>query len=226
MNSLYIVIKNIILRNYYYLSCNVRFGSGVILSRNCVFQGFNYVGHKSEVGFSCLGTASYIANNSKILYANVGNFCSIGDNVKTYMGRHPVSEMISSHPGFYNGSNPTTLSFPCQVDFEQHKFVSEKFVVDIGNDVWIGSNVLIMDGISIGDGAIIAAGSIVTKDVMPFEVVGGVPAKHIKFRFDFETRETILKSKWWQWDLKEIETKKMYFKDVNLFVKYASKQND
>ena len=226
MLSVKTLIKNLILRYYYQLSSKVQFGSGVKLSRNCFFQGFNYVGDQTEVGFSSMGTASYIANNSRILYAKIGNFCSIGDNVRTFFGRHPVSEMISSHPGFYNEFNPTTLYFHSDVDFEQHKFAIDNFVVNIGNDVWIGSNVLIMDGISIGDGAIIAAGSIVTKDVVPFEVVGGVPAKHIKYRFDVKSREIILKSKWWYWDLNEIVAKKKYFCDVDHFVGYYLSKND
>ena len=226
MLSVKTLIKNLILRYYYLLSSKVQFGSGVKLSRNCFFQGFNYVGDQTEVGFSSLGTASYIANNSKILYAKIGKFCSIGDNVRTYLGRHPVNEMISSHPVFYNKLNPTTLNFCTDLDFEQHKFVCDNYVVNIGNDVWIGSNVLIMDGISIGDGAIIAAGSVITKDVLQFEVVGGVPAKHIKFRFGLKSQEIILKSNWWNWDLKEIDAKKEDFIDVDRFIENCLSRYD
>jgi len=72
----------------------------------------------------------------------------------------------------------------------------------IGNDVWIGSGVIIMDGIRIGDGAIVASGAVVTKDVAPYTIIGGVPAKVIKSRFPPETVEALMRIKWWNWDEK------------------------
>ena len=200
----------------------VNFGRDVLLNKDCTFGGYNYVGNKSEVSHSELGFGSYVANNTKILYTKVGRYCSIGDNVRTYLGRHPLSEMISTHPAFYGKSNPTGLFIDVESSFDEHIFVNDKFVVDIGNDVWIGNNVSIMDGISIGDGAVIATGAVVTKDVRAYEVVGGVPARHIKFRYDEQQKEILLNTKWWDWDLAKIIKYKEYFKNVNYFVEYAS----
>lgn len=86
---------------------------------------------------------------------------------------------------------------------------SSKYVVKIGNDVWIGNNVMIMDGVTIGDGAIIAAGSIVTKDVEPYVVCAGIPAKAIKSRFDKDKVDKLLELRWWdkspEWIKKNID---------------------
>ena len=83
-------------------------------------------------------------------------------------------------------------------------------MVNIGNDVWIGEKAIILDGVTIGNGAVIAAGAVVTKDVQPYSIVGGVPAKHIKFRFDEETRCIIEQSCWWdnteEWFIRNADT--------------------
>ena len=203
----------------------VRFGLKVILSKDCVFKGYNYVGNNSEFGFSQLGTGSYIANNSQIRYTKIGNFCSIGDNVRTYVGRHPVGKHVSSHPCFYNEKNPSSLNTLSQFEFNEHIYLSEDIVVNIGNDVWIGNNVLIMDGITVGDGAVIAAGSIVTKDVMPYEVVGGIPARYIKHRFQPKSRELLMSVQWWNWELEKIITNKRYFEDIDYFTDYFTRND-
>ena len=91
--------------------------------------------------------------------------------------------------------------------------------VNIGNDVWIGANVIILPGVTISDGAIIAAGAVVNKDVKPFEIVGGVPAKTIKYRFDEDIINKLLKIKWWNWSLKEIEDNIEFFYDIDGFIR-------
>ena len=75
----------------------------------------------------------------------------------------------------------------------------------IGNDVWIGSNVIILPGVKVGDGAILSAGAVVSKNVEPYSIVGGVPAKHIKYRFPKAMREAFLRIKWWDWPVEKIK---------------------
>ena len=90
--------------------------------------------------------------------------------------------------------------------------------VSIGHDVWIGERAIIIDGLTIGTGAIIAAGAVVVKDVEPYSIVGGVPAKHIRFRFEEEVRTKLLNSKWWDKSEEYLSEHYADFLDVNSFL--------
>jgi len=138
-----------------------------------------------------IGEFTYI-NNAKIHNATIGKFCSIANGVNIGIGIHPTNEFISTHPAFFSKNNSGAL-----VSFTNENLYTEFKHITIGNDVWIGLNAILLDGIKIGDGAIIAAGAVVTKDVEPYSIVGGIPAKHIKYRFTKERRETLLSFQWW-----------------------------
>lgn len=147
-----------------------------------------------------LGRYSYIGANCS-LNANVGSFCSIADNVKTVEGTHPL-HFVSSSPAFYSIERQCGGSLVDNNLFNDITFLDTEPPVacKIENDVWIGENVLIKGGVTIGTGACIAMGSVVVKDVPPYAVVGGVPAKIIKMRFDSDTISKMLDSKWWEKD--------------------------
>lgn len=124
---------------------------------------------------------------------NIGNFCSIAGNVNIYLGGNHRTDWITTYPfGHINKQIFNT--------FSGIGHPATKGDVNIGNDVWIGNNVTIMSGIKIGDGAVIAANSHVVKDVEPYSIVGGNPAKHIKYRFNEEQIQKLLHIKWWFWD--------------------------
>ena len=106
---------------------------------------------------------------------------------------------MSSHPIFYS------IACQSQITFADKSYFKENSHTNIGNDVWIGTRSIINDGITIGDGAIIAAGSVVTKDVAPYAVVGGVPAKIIRYRFNDEDIEFLKKISWWNNDINWIK---------------------
>ncbi len=134
---------------------------------------------------------SYIGYNTNIYNASIGKFCSISKDVCIGLPSHPT-KFISTSPLFVNIQNGTGYSWA-----KQDLFNSVPGKVLIGNDVWIGMKSTIMGGITIGNGAIIAAHSVVTKDVPPYAIVGGVPSKIIKYRFDDDIIEALQKSEWW-----------------------------
>jgi len=123
----------------------------------------------------------------------IGKFCSIAMGTTIYLGSEHHVEWVTTYPFF--------------AKFKKASFASNttKGDVIIGNDVWIGDGALILSGVTIGDGAVIGARAVVTKDVKPYEIVAGNPAKHIRFRFTQDQIDKLLKIKWWNWDIKKIE---------------------
>lgn len=139
-----------------------------------------------------IGYKSYMNGGILRKYVEIGRYCSIGRDVKIGLGHHALTDITTS--GFFKISKTFTEGKIILDD------ISPKRRVLIGNDVWIGDNVMIKSKIRIGDGAVIGAGSMVTKDVEPYTVVAGVPARVIKMRFPKHIVEGLLKLKWWEKD--------------------------
>lgn len=148
-----------------------------------------FVGAGTSLENCRIGSHSYINSGARILNTEIGKFCSVGPGVKIVLGNHPVN-MVSTHPAFYADNKP----FKTYAD--AHYFEEYSRVI-IGNDVWIGEDVMIPGGVRIGDGAVIMSRAVVTRDVEPYAIVGGVPARLVKWRFDEQTRELIRNSAWW-----------------------------
>lgn len=145
------------------------------------------------------------------IHATVGSFCSIGKKVLLYTVNHDTNYATTQgflYRNFFGVTHPGT-KFPISSE-------RSKGPIHIGNDVWIGDDVKIMSGVNIGDGACIAANSVVTKDVGDYEVVGGIPAKKIKNRFNEETIQWLRNLKWWDWSDKKIQLNEAFFsKNLN-----------
>jgi acetyltransferase-like isoleucine patch superfamily enzyme len=181
------------------------------------FEGANSVAKFTMVVNSCVGFGTYISSYSKLFNCKIGRYCSIGQKVQVVFGDHPVKKFVSTYPAFYSLETATGFTFANTTRFKEYTYTdeNEKYFAEIGNDVWIGYSALIMSGIRIGDGAIIAAGAVVTKDVPPYSIVGGVPAKVIKYRFDEKDREFLFGLKWWDKDKEWIKNKAVFFNDID-----------
>ena len=204
-------IKQLIHRKRIGNACT--FGKYTTIDSKASFEGMNRLGDKTCFLNSSMGYASYVSDYSFIKNTVIGRYTCIANEVMTVVGNHPVS-FVSVHPAFY--SIALKQSYVKKSKFEDFNYLDsdKRISVEIGNDVWIGARATILEGVTIGEGAVIAAGAVVTKDVPPYAIVGGVPAKIIKYRFDEETIQKLLKLKWWEKDQEWIKIHADDFDDV------------
>lgn len=154
---------------------------------------------------------SYISRNSYINNTDIGKFCSIGPNFCCGLGIHPTNG-ISTSPMFYSTAMQNGFSLTTE-----DKIIESKKII-IGNDVFIGANVTVLDGVTIGNGAVIGAGAVVTKDIPPYAIAVGVPARIVKYRFENDQIEQLQKIGWWNLEkdtLRDVETN--YF-NISAFI--------
>jgi acetyltransferase-like isoleucine patch superfamily enzyme len=149
----------------------------------------------ASIGNCKVGRFTYVGVNCNFSNTTIGSFCSIGPEVICGLGTHPTN-LVSTYPGFYSNKASGAYWFGTTHNFKEQ---NETF---IGSDVWIGARAIIRGGLTIGNGAIIGAGAVVTKDVPPYSIVVGVPAKILKYRFDSTIIVSLMQSKWWEMDEK------------------------
>lgn len=167
---------------------------------------------KSIGRFCTINVAAKIVPNHPTEYITASQLC-VDDPLMFGFDSISLSEIIKWNEEY--GVNQTSPEFVYMNDSEFYK----NPLTVVGNDVWIGVNVRVMPGVRIGDGAIIGAGAIVTKDVPAYSVVGGVPAKVIKYRYDESSIEKLQRIQWWNWDLKTIEERMEYFYQPERFIR-------
>lgn len=174
----------------------------------CEFEGPVKV--DGFVAKTTIGAFTYIQKGSFFNDTDVGRFCSIAGNVSTGAGEHPV-DWLSTHPFVNDPSDVAAGLSHCYPEYREWLTGTPSRVtnrggdrVSIGHDVWIGEGAFIRRGVKIGVGAIVAAHAVVTKDVAPFSIVGGNPAKHIRYRIDEALIDDVLASRWWEYDLRPI----------------------
>ncbi len=177
-----------------------RVHSSAIL-RDCELGQFTDVAERVLMADTSLGDYSYIERHSEIIYAQIGKFCAIASDVRINALNHPMNR-VSQHKITYR-PNEYFLYAKVDKDFREKR---KSAVVEIGHDVWVGHGAIILPSVKIGHGAVVAAGAVVTKNVEPYAIVAGVPAKRIKWRFKKSIRERIVQLAWWNWPHEQLAT--------------------
>lgn len=203
----------------YKLKDKVLFEKKTKIDATCVFEGRNRMASRSELYNVKLGFGSYIGRETVLENTDIGKFSCVGPRVRNISGEHPLT-YVSMHPAFYSNRKQAGFSFTEKNIYDEFRYADQqdKKSVVVGNDVWIAADVRIIDGVKIGDGAAILAGAVVTKDVPSYAIVGGVPGKVLKYRFEESQIEYLQKLKWWNKDLEWIESHARFFHDLNVLM--------
>ena len=201
--------------------CKIRLSN--IFRGKTVFEGKNGLGSSNCIIKSSFGYGTLIGDRNFLDRIKTGRFCSIGSEIKIVSSAHPTEVFVSTHPAFYS-HRYNSLSYVCKEKFSGILMCDDNFSVVAGNDVWIGDRVLIKGGVRIGDGAVIGMGAVVTKDVPPYAVVGGVPARIIKMRFFENQISELLSQNIWEKPIEWIEENAEKFESIESFLKNNSEK--
>lgn len=179
---------------FFFLRKNSIFYKNFIF-KNSKIQGFNLFNNNVNIVDCQIGLGSYVGNNVNLFSVHVGKFCSLGSRIYIGFGQHPINQ-ITTHPSFYSLKCQSGFTFVKEDKSEDFNY-SNGFLNIIEDNVWVGSNVIVLPGVRICEGAIVGAGSVVVKDVPPYSIIAGNPARIIKFRFSEQEIENILLRKMW-----------------------------
>jgi phosphonate metabolism protein (transferase hexapeptide repeat family) len=170
------------------------------------------VAHDVKFYKSSLGDYSYIMQHSQVMDTQIGKFCSIASFVRLNPGNHPLERPTSHHMTY------RAAQYGFGQDDAEFFAWREAHPVQVGHDVWIGHNVTVLPGVSIGNGAAIGAGAVVSKNVAPYSVVAGVPAKPIRQRFSDGVIVKLEQIAWWDWTRAELEARLNDLRDMDVFL--------
>lgn len=179
--------------------------------RDCSFGRYTEVGARTQIAETAMGDYSYVVNDGEIISTTIGKFCSIAAMVRLNPGNHPTWRATQSHM-VYRASR----YFDGEADEAEFFDWRRSTPVTIGHDVWIGHGAIVLPGRRIGTGAVIAAGAVVTRDVAPYAIVGGLPAKPIKERFSPAIGERLMALGWWDWDHEKLRTALPDFRSLSI----------
>ena len=198
-------LKNAARSFFWRLRCNergVRIAARVMLNR-VTCEPYVNIAHDAELVDVELGKRTSVGRYTKIREASIGSYCSISWDVTIGAVAHPM-DRLSSH----------AFSYRSQFGIVDKDESLGSARVTIGNDVWVGCGAILMPGVTIGDGAVVGAGAVVTKDVDPYAIVSGVPARLMRYRFDGETVHVLESLHWWEWDDTKLKSQVPLFKST------------
>lgn len=183
--------------------------------KNSTIHRTSKVESGSSVYDTKIGKHSYCGYDCEIINAKIGNYTSIANNVVIGGSNHPMN-WVGMSPVFYEGRDSIKKKFS--------KFKLDKLKeTHIGNDVWIGRSSIVLSGVKINDGAVVGAGAVVTKDVPHYAIVAGNPARIIRYRFDDDVIQKLIKINWWSLPDSELSCFAHTITDINLFIDTVSK---
>lgn len=179
--------------------------------RDSVLGRYTEVGPRTTVTESALGDYSYVVNDSNIIYASIGKFVSIAAMTRINPGNHPMHRATQAHftyraSAYFEGETDDAGFFDWRRSYH----------ITIGHDVWIGHGAIVLPGRNIGIGAVVAAGAIVTKDVAPYTVVAGNPARPIRRRFSSAVEDRLMQLCWWDWSHERLRTALRDFRTLSV----------
>jgi phosphonate metabolism protein (transferase hexapeptide repeat family) len=181
--------------------------------RESTLGAWTDIGPNCGISESTVGDYTYCAGDVSIIYATVGKFCSIASHVRINPGNHPMQRVTQHHMTYRR----RMFGFADTDDEDFFQWRRDHHVT-IGHDVWIGHGAVVMPGVSIGTGAVIGSSAVVTKDVAPYTIVGGVPAKPIRERFPAEVAARLQAIAWWDWPRETLEARFSDLNDLDLFL--------
>ena len=186
---------------------------------DCELGEYTEIANGVKLAESSLGDYSYVMERCDIIYTDIGKFSNIASDVRINPGNHPM-EWVSQHHFLYRCRLYGFRDEDNSAFFDWRK----RQRVSIGNDCWVGHKAIILPGITIGNGAVVAAGAVVTKDVAPYTVVAGVPAKLVSKRFSKQIWQALEETAWWDWDHETLKERMDDFYDIRKFLQLYGKK--
>lgn len=171
---------------------------------------YTEVGPQTKIQETFIDDYSYIMDNGNVIYSRIGKFCSIASMVRLNPGNHPMNRATQHHFTY------RSEQFGLGEDDPQVFSSRRSRPVSVGHDVWIGHGAIILPGVNIGTGAVVGAGSVIAKDIEPYTIVAGVPAKPIRERFSIRIQAALLRINWWDWSHEQLAQSIPDFRDMDI----------